>query len=228
MSYPLKGCWRRVRRAHRYIQEADGLLKALARRCEEEIIVNPDGTLFFNVLPEVPEDLPLAISDAVHNLRSALDFLVYQLSKLDRNGPYDYTQWPIEHVKNGTSPRGKQIGFDIVVNRYLRGVSAEHRDMIEKRQPYNGADWAKDLRDISNPDKHRELTPISNERIRYFFLAHPSGDHGALLPSGDKLRAIPDNAVQIVLSDRALPIVATLNGILGNVIDTLNLFTPEF
>jgi hypothetical protein len=35
--------------------------------------------------------------------------------------------------------------------------------MVESFQPYMGVEWTKTLRDISNPDKHRELTVLNKE-----------------------------------------------------------------
>jgi hypothetical protein len=216
LSYPLEGCDRRLRRARRYVIEVEQLLSKLAQECESCVTVNPDNTLFFAAPPALPEDLPLAISDATHNLRAALDYFVYELAIIDSGEAKDGTQFPIEDAKSR---------FDDKKERLLRGISSANRDKIEALQPYNGVAWTRALRDISNPDKHRRLLPITNERANYFFMVLPGhSGRGRLLPSGDRLQAIPTHAVQIELPEGPAQIVHTLYTIFGSIVDTIGMF----
>ena len=227
MTHPLDGCDRRIVRADRYIKETEGLLRIFAGECEDYIIAcyNTPTLVQF---PGVHPDLPLAISDAVHNLRAALDYLVYELALKDSGQPQDGTQFPIEPEKFGISADGNKFGFDVVAPRFLRGLSPAHRDAIEKFQPYNGADWAQTLKDISNPDKHRQLIPISVDTILGVWVHGPDVE-GKKLPSGDTIKADPTHTVYISLANRAAPlrIVPTLYQLQGAAMDTVNFFRRE-
>jgi hypothetical protein len=228
MGHPLHGCYARIKRAKRYIDEAQQLLIDVARECEEKVIVNPDGTMLFNHVPQVPPDLPLAISDAIHNMRAAMDYLVYQLAKLDSGQFQTGTQFPIEDAKIATTPSGNNVGFDIRKKKMLKGLSSDHIDRIEQLQPYNGVDWTRNLRDISNPDKHRDLTPITSERAKIIFWMRGPNGQGKRLPNGDTLQAQPEQAITIILSSGNALITPTLWMILGCIVDQVNGFNPEF
>lgn len=84
-SHPLYGVSRRIIRATRYIEEAQKLIDAFGSECEDRILAAYDqSTKQFKIdFPEPSPELPLAISDAVHNLRAALDYLVYELALKD-------------------------------------------------------------------------------------------------------------------------------------------------
>jgi hypothetical protein len=228
MAHPLDGCYARIRRAQRYINETHELLISFARECEEKVIVNSDNQLLFHDLPEIPVDLPLAISDAVHNMRAAMDYLVYQLAKLGSGSFQDGTQFPIEDHKIFTTPSGNKVGFDMSKKKFLKGLRPDHIDRIENLQPYKGVDWTKNLRDISNPDKHRDLTPITRERMNMVFWQHGPHGKGKRLPSGDTLQAQPEHAIQIILPSRNALIEPTLWSILAPILDTVNSFNTEF
>jgi hypothetical protein len=228
MAHPLNGCYARTKRASRYIHETEQLIVDVARECEEKVIVNPDGTMVFDHVPQIPPDLPLAISDAIHNTRAALDYLVYQLAKLDSGQFQSGTQFPIEDHKMATAPGGNKIGFDITKKKLLKGLNPDHISRIEDLQPYKGVNWTKNLRDISNPDKHRDLTPITSERMHMvFWIGGPNGQ-GKRLPNGDTLQAQPEQAITIVLPSGNALIVPTLWKILGCTVDTINAFNAEF
>ena len=226
MPHPLDGAIRRIKRANNYIQEAEGLLTAFASECEDRIIANfsTQGVIHF---PPVSADLPLAVSDAIHNLRAALDYLVYELALRDSGSIQEKTQFPLEIVKLGISPSGQKFGFDVVAPRFLRGLSAAHRDAIERLQPYNGKQWARDLKDISNPDKHRKLTTISVGDTLNTWVYGPHAK-GKKLPNGDTVHVDPTHTVFIELPDRKLWVMQTLYGIQGCAIDTINVFRPDF
>ena len=115
-------------------------MRAFASECEDRIVANEQtkAPLYF---PEPSPILPLAVSDAIHNLRAALDYLVYELALHDSRAVQEGTQLPLECVKSGKAPGGNDIGFDAVKSRFLKGVSTDHREAIERLQPYNGVEW---------------------------------------------------------------------------------------
>ncbi len=107
------------------------------------------------VLRQPPARLGLILGDYIHNLRAALDHLVCQLARL--SGPSDCTttQFPIR--------KSSQL-FDSVEPDWLRGVDAEHRAAIERKQPYYARERARDhalsiIEALDNFDKHRAIHP---------------------------------------------------------------------
>lgn len=98
----------------------------------------------------IPDRCQILIGDTAVSLRSALNYLVGQLSRLDsvsgRKGKR--TQFPIESCPND---------FDGRKCRYLEGLTEAHVAAIERLQPYNGCDWTQRLQKLSNLDRHPRL-----------------------------------------------------------------------
>ena len=105
------------------------------------------------------------LGDAVHNLRSALDHLIWQLVLVNtgKDGSTD-NQFPICDTGEGYWNPGKN-GSPSQRTRRLKGVSREHMAIIDTFQAYrnyearnqNRLDPLATLRDLSNHDKHRLL-----------------------------------------------------------------------
>jgi hypothetical protein len=100
-----------------------------------------------------------------HNLRSALDHLVWQLVLHKRDGrePCDpeRVQFPIcDEAPSGIRPE------DFAKGRRLKDVLPKHRAIIHAHQPNGGRYRANSLdplirlRELSNHDKHRIITPM--------------------------------------------------------------------
>jgi hypothetical protein len=110
-------------------------------------------------VPDVPVRWSLAVGDAVHNMRAALDYLAYELVALNDGGVYDeQTQFPI-----GTAPT--KSGHSRLAWRTIL-LLGEHWEIIERAQPYHDPENIYPaslglLRDLSNKDKHRLLVPAS-------------------------------------------------------------------
>jgi hypothetical protein len=97
------------------------------------------------------------IGEFLHNLRSALDNLVWQLVLLNGEQPWDQNQFPIYTYRAPRPPR---------MDKMLRGVRPDHRAQIEDWQPYRGAEVYVQIKAalawlalLSNIDKHRFLHP---------------------------------------------------------------------
>ena len=113
-----------------------------------------------NVDP-LPEDLPLMLGDANHNLRSALDYLVYQMHERHFRGQIppaivEQTQFPIRtQVPKSSTEKWATIG----------NLSQRERTAIAWLQPYNQRndslhgirEHLTDIGAIDNVDKHRRL-----------------------------------------------------------------------
>lgn len=100
------------------------------------------------------------LGDFLHNVRSALDHLVWQLVLLsEQQAPGVQHQFPIALSERAyLASRGMR-------ERMLAGVADEHRAVIDQVQPFRLGDEAKThslayLSRLSNTDKHRIL-PIA-------------------------------------------------------------------
>ncbi len=137
------------------------------------------------------------------------------------------TQFPIEDS-------GKHFNGHSKVVR-LKGINPTHIAMIERLQPYNGCDWTKILRELSNPDKHREITRIRGD---YFVHGFTSFDHPNFADIRNPVRRayhpihgevdVKIGLVTTVTLDDGTPVTSALEEIKTQVANTLILFKPEF
>ena len=114
-------------------------------------------------ITELQETVSVIIGDAVHNLRSALDHLVFQLAKLSTNAQIKNeraVQFPIaENPKT----------YEKQERLYLSDLRQEYKNLIETYQPYHGIARPSEppyihelalLQELSNTDKHRLLNTV--------------------------------------------------------------------
>ena len=107
-------------------------------------------TLYIAEVQPVPDQFSLIIGDAVHNLRSALDYLMWQLVDaaggiLDKNIYFPVSQTPHQFQS--------AIG-----NREIQKITPEALNIIHSVQPYTTLDqtlWL--LHQLDIVDKHRLL-----------------------------------------------------------------------
>ena len=134
--------------------------------------------------PKNPE-WGLLLGDMVHNLRSALDHLVWQLVLLNGEAPRRQNQFPIIGTKNEywEVPANRS---ESVRDRVLSRVAEEHRAFIDVVQPFNAGNDPTGtalsvLSWISNTDKHRVvhasfvLTEEPSEELFDVTTLHPGG-----------------------------------------------------
>lgn len=127
----------------------------------------------------------LLIGDTAHNLRCALDHLVWQLSlhALDGREPADAekVKFPITDVApEGVAPE------DFKAAGALKDVLPEHRALIYAHQPYGASHdpyvgfthYLLRLRELTNHDKHRVITPVLVLPDRYEIDRNLFGDAG--------------------------------------------------
>jgi hypothetical protein len=108
-------------------------------------------------------DIPAIAGDAVHNLKSALDHLAFQLvdagveSGIPRNGKWEDIQFPISHSPDAYKSRKL---------RYVEGARREAIEAIDRLKPYkdgNDALWL--LYKLDNADKHSFIFAIGEDII---------------------------------------------------------------
>jgi len=106
--------------------------------------------LFVETLKEVPDPIPLLIGDAVHNLRSALDHLAWQLVLANGEKPTRETEFPI-----GDPAKTYSAAFS---DGKVKGMCVGAQKLIRDMQPCHSKDltlWHLNTLDIA--DKHRLL-----------------------------------------------------------------------
>ena len=173
MSHPLDGPQAKVERAKEHARVLNHEWRVFweARANEESLDVGFDGTWYMiSTSPPLKEFPPLRFSvicgDIVHNLRSALDHLVWQLVIVGRREPGKWNFFPIytdssdfmRDVKCRKRKRGPGP---------LEGINPKGSawTFIEELQPYKRRELGMDprahqlavLRRLSNTDKHQTL-----------------------------------------------------------------------
>ena len=166
----------RLERAWEYLQrleaECRGWLKPRPYRVYGELDPERRNKLIkVEIFRAPPPELGLLIGDCLHNMRSALDNLVYDLAIAHRGFPLSKSiakgsQFPI--FKDRDQFMGKGMN-------QIRGIHPDAKAIIESLQPYHRGEkfafhrlWM--LRELSNADKHRLLHPtlLQPSAMAYF------------------------------------------------------------
>lgn len=169
--HPLFGAEQRVDRAAQHIGELRERLQEWADLHPKSLkpTLDPEtGRWSWEEITPLPvEELgksSVVIGDALFNLRASLDYLVYQLAVLGKREEVFGSQFPIEDSRDMFEGRitGKHPGTKKKVAHYLRYVPDGAIELIRVLQPCYGCGWTAQLRDLSNPDKHRTLSALSS------------------------------------------------------------------
>jgi hypothetical protein len=163
VAHPLDGARAKIARAEYHLEELHSetgfWINGSPYALMEKRDTKPDTYCFELIeMHDPPMALGLIFGDYVHNLRSALDHLVWQFVLL--NGR--------------TVPRHRwnEVYFPVVDTRVgefwekppLRWLTAEQVMFIEGFQPYRSGDAPNPLSDLNylwNADKHRLINPVA-------------------------------------------------------------------
>lgn len=231
--HALDGCFERVRRADEHLADLKGRLREMTRQQIDALVVNfhtepPYGIkevlrpkqTFFDMR------IGILIGEICYNLKSALDWLIFELANLDSGTFQGGTQFPIDDTQERFAAHVKQ--------GWLKGLNASHIAAIERLQPYNGCDWAGRLRDCTNPDKHRHFVPTGGGFAAWVYTSIESDlsrIHGETRATPHPVYGTVDMKVHFfshVAFDGGAPVVDTLQEIKAGVADALAQFKPEF
>ncbi len=179
-DHPLRGCEEKLWRSHEHFELLQGLIGTLGddlhpATFRTELKPRARGKLctvveVVDVVNEPHLRLATIIGDMVHNLRSSLDHLVFELAFLGLQGKKipERTAFPGSTTKANWNS-------SYVQNTLLEGVLKKHRAMLYQVQPcYRRRDApvgartvrrrkrspAADLQNLWNEDKHRMLQPV--------------------------------------------------------------------
>ena len=156
VAHPLDGVRLKLTRAEEHLHILDD---ETARYLDGDFfqLVRDDtahGSVFHLwVKEQPPARLSLLLGDCLHNLRSSLDHLAWQLVIANANSPDERTKFPV-HLNRPSK--------DLFASSSVRGMSREAITIIEKLQPYQAGDRANQtalwfVGQLSNHDKHRTL-----------------------------------------------------------------------
>lgn len=160
MSHPLDGIWAKLVRAEEHLDTLDVELEAYWDSDPGKVVrqFDPDDamvTILSLKSRSPPLRLSIIIGDCIHNLRSCLDHLAWQLVLAGGSIPTTRTAFPI-FKDAGDYEREVRNG------RTAHRVPERALALIETLQPYHRRDdptihplWV--LRELSNIDKHRSL-----------------------------------------------------------------------
>lgn len=167
-AHQLNGIRMKIARANQHIKALEREVDIFLEPHTESQIVNYrfDGTWHIvSINPMVEGSMPLLCSvicgDAIHNLRSALDHLVWQLVLTEGNKP---DRWNLFPIYTDPDDFDRFVRFPKKPERSpLHGIAPEGGawELIEGEQPYNSWEPSEHhltiLAKLSNVDKHRTL-----------------------------------------------------------------------
>ena len=167
------------------------------------------------ILPNLPPIYSILIGECVYNLRAALDYLVYELSLLDYNGKVvgRIPQFIIEDEPTTWRTNKWRLKF----------MSAKHQGMLKRLQPFKGCDWQVILRELSNPDKHRTLAVVTSQKVT-FVPPWPE----TIPPPMYTATNMEGKLIFHVAFDDGSRVIETLQELVSEVANVLNMFNPEF
>lgn len=157
--------------------------------------INPKtGNQVYRVRAPVspPQEWGVAIGEIAHNLRSALDGLIYQLAVANNHKEPKRTQFPIFLVGRPKACRGQCSSRKARNHFWCRGremirlLHKNHQTSIEWLQPYKGngpkrLNFIYLLSEINNADKHR-LIQVTVPRWRNLAFSMTVSDEAVGLP----------------------------------------------
>lgn len=137
-----------------------------------------------SVQPHAPKglrDLSVIVGDVVHNLRSALDLLAWQLVEANSGTPGDSTAFPVWRTE------GQFLGGGA---GYMRGAHPDAIRVLRRMKPYKGGNaaiWR--LHRLDATDKHRLLLTVGamQHETRYHFSVGRFEGSIPIKPQGDRV-----------------------------------------
>jgi hypothetical protein len=173
----LLGSRLKLKRAGEQLDELEPVMRAYIDREPYVFPSEPeaeDDWMVFRILEvrEYPDPRwGVRIGEFLHDLRSALDNLVWQLVLLNGETPGDHNQFPIftdttRPPRPARLPALRTVPGATRIDDMLYGVAPEHAATIKSLQPYLGLHIHRhhkvalgSLADLNNIDKHRFVHP---------------------------------------------------------------------
>lgn len=246
MGHPLDGAFARIDRTDTHFRELASIIERFRKSVDNAFISQKKAealnlemgqrsrvTFASSAVVDIPAEAAVVVGEVIYNLRAALDYLIYELARKDSGCEQKGTQFPIQQAKDGNPPDCRYFFSDRSLKQ-LRGLSHCHVLDIQRLQPYSGCAWTETLREISNPDKHRNLIVLGGGRIQWgTFAKGPIGSFddypGKTIRVGDaEINIHFENFINVTLPDGQTPIMEQLEILQREVAATIDAFKPEF
>ena len=154
-----------------------------------------------------PMSWGVAVGEIAHNLRSALDNLIWTLVETRGKKPKRTNKFPILKDKSWkTSRNGKEVTVtaESEIQRVTKGISGDDRAFIQAAQPYQSGEYAARhplalLQYLNNVDKHEFIHPACACQT----LSH----HGA-----EKVYAMCEETARYLLKDVPAGTIVAVEG----------------
>jgi hypothetical protein len=129
-------------------------------------------TAVFNILKEIPIEWAIIIGEIIHDLRSALDHIITDLTIAENGKSLDNTEFPIFEIDAGYFSAKKDGTPSTISGLYkIRGVSARAKALIEAMQPFRRNPGDKSsllvLNKLSIIDKHRTIHIVRQQAAQF-------------------------------------------------------------
>lgn len=223
----LKGCRARIDRTIEHLRDLESRTNQFRRIHQDHFTPQYDHktgkfTLIGSAI-ELPDVCLVLTGEIIYNLRAALDYLIFELAWLDSKRRRKNTQFLIEDCEKDFW--GKR-------DWRLPGLCDRHVAAIALLQPYNGCEWTRLIRDLSDKDKHRELVEIAVggdiiSTIRSVGNPVAATDMSTSVPGMVPVNVDLYLAIRITFEDGS-PVIETLEVLKTQVTQTINSFQPEF
>jgi hypothetical protein len=177
--HPLSGPLEKLRRASAHIRELRSRITEFTRDNHPQVLIaelEPDGKYYVlraRIKP-YPVEWGTIIGDIAHNLRSALDALMFQLVILNGLDPEAVTPKPSFPIFRLKKHRNSAQTWHSMGRRQVQNIRPEHAAIIERLQPYHRRRggrpgihtlWA--LHELNNADKHRLIQIVGAKSRRH-------------------------------------------------------------
>lgn len=158
----------KIKRANKHIGDLEDAVRDFVQPVGKTIRFNQDPKMGnvgmqFSDLYIYQSDIPAIAGDAVHNLRSALDHLAFQLAEVGiARGEKPVEKWEDVQFPIGNGPDG----YKSMKARRVQGMTREAIEAIDALYPYKGGNhalWL--LRQLDNTDKHNFIITAGSNFI---------------------------------------------------------------
>ena len=161
MSHALDGPRLKISRAHMHLESLRERVQRFSNGNPYGVVADYDGhtdkcVLRAHVFDHPPQEWGIIIGDIAHNLRSALDQLIWQLALLQTSTPYVKTAFPIFDAFTKYRDNGRRV---------IQDLTRRQATLVKWLQPYRRGDEAEGhplwlLQDVNNTDKHRVIQTV--------------------------------------------------------------------
>jgi hypothetical protein len=173
----------------------------------------------------LPDDIPLTIGDAIHNLRSALDIMACDIVRLSGKSTKG-VHFPFAGSKDGLQ--------EMIEKHRFNRAPKEAVDLLKKMAPYKGGHIAlRAIHDLDIMDKHEMILPVLNQpehhdirigntRIGRAVMSHTQFEFVGAAPQVGRTVPLLMFAQNLPLAGEQ--VIPTLKGLCQLVSDTINAF----